>query len=90
MKYNQKNIYQNYGQFDNIVTIIIYDNTEEFKKYGKSLTGQIRYKKEERDLLQKSLMEEVNLENLTNLKIDDNISKLNSSDNVSFPKNSYD
>ncbi|WP_421498080.1 hypothetical protein [Flavobacterium columnare] len=80
MKYNQKNIYQNYGQFDNIVTIIIYDNTEEFKKYGKSLTGQIRYKKEERDLLQKSLMEEVNLENLTNLKIDDNISKLNSSD----------
>lgn len=80
MRYNQKNIYQNYGQFDNIVTIVMFDNTEEFKKYGKSLTGQIRYKKDERDLLQKSLTKEVNLEGLIKLKIDDNISKLNSTD----------
>lgn len=80
MNFNQKNIYQNYGQFDNIITIKILDNTDEFNKYGKSVTGRIRYKKDERELLQKSLTDEVNLGNLLNIKIDDNISKLKSRD----------
>lgn len=80
MRYNQKYIYQNYGQFDNVVTINISKNTEDYLKYGKSLTGQIRYKKDERELLQKSLTEEVDLDSFNKLKIDDNISKLKTND----------
>lgn len=75
MKYNQLNIYENFGQFDNVVTIILNPKSEDFKVYGSSVTGSIRYKNEERELLQKALRDEINLDKLTKLRIDDNISE---------------
>lgn len=75
MKYSQLNIYENFGQFDNVVTIILNPTSEDFKIYGSSITGVIRYKNEERVLLQKAFKEEINLDKLTKLKIDDNISE---------------
>lgn len=80
MEYNQKYIYQNFAQFDNVITLHIKDETDEFEKYGKSVTGRVRYKKDERELLQKSLEEDVNLDGLKKIKIDDNISKLESTE----------
>lgn len=75
MKYNQLNIYENFGQFDDVVTIIINPKSKDFKIYGSSVTGSIRYKNEERELLQKALKEESDFDKLTKLRIDDNISE---------------
>lgn len=76
MEYSQKYIYQNYGQFDNVITINIFENSAEFNKYGETIIGCVRYKKEERALLQESLTSEIDLQKLNKLKIDDNISNL--------------
>lgn len=75
MKYNQLNIYKNFGQFDNVVTIILNPKSEDFKVYGSSVTGSIHYKNDERELLQKALNEITNLDGLTKLKIGDNINE---------------
>ncbi|GEM_PF-5900471 len=74
---NQKNIYEKFGQYENVVIITLKQNSLEFDKYGKPLVGAIRYKKDERELLQTSLeSSEVDLSSLINIKIDDNISKI--------------
>ncbi|MBP1167634.1 hypothetical protein JOE44_004518 [Chryseobacterium sp. PvR013] len=75
--YNQEFIYQKFGQYDQVVTIYLRYNSPEFQKYGKSLVGVIRYKKDERELLQKSLDENIPLSiAFTHLKIDDNVSDI--------------
>ena len=71
MTFSQLNIYKAYGQFDNIVTLTISEESADFAKYGKSVTGEIFYKDAEKQVLQTQLDNNEQVNELGKLKIRD-------------------
>ena len=69
MHLNQLEIYKNFGQFDNILTMFLDPTSKDYKEYGNSVTGFIRYNFEERVFLQKNINGNMNLDEYNKIKI---------------------
>jgi hypothetical protein len=69
--FNQLTIYKSFGQFDNIVSITISEESEDFQKYGKKVTGEIFYKDIEKQNLQSQLDNNEQIVELGKIKIRD-------------------
>ena len=50
-RWSKERIYVEIGRYDFTVTVVLKNDSESYKKYGKMITGQIYYTKKERQLL---------------------------------------
>lgn len=61
MSYTYQSIYNQYGQFDNFLTVEFYYDSEEYIKYGNEVMGTFLFSQEERTELEKLKAEKITI-----------------------------